>query len=206
MSSPRSWLLLLLLNLFQFALSVDAKGGGKSSSSSSSPKNPGKGSKSSSTTSETVVYQTSGKCYNNQCVAQSPPSVPLISSPLDTRNVLIQCPYSKSTVIITIIFGAIAGNVPRSQSLPTHELRSSAGILLLVALGLWLLSRWRSWRKSRKLLDAESKGKREPSEVSSSSAPLVHGEKDEKDGEGDGYSSDGESTYYDPSDEKPHKY
>lgn len=67
----KHWLFLLLLNVLQFALYVDAKGGGKGSGSKSSSK----GSKSSP---NTIVHSSNGQCYNEQYAAQSPCSIPLI--------------------------------------------------------------------------------------------------------------------------------
>ena len=104
MSSPRSWLFLFLFTVSKFALFVDAKGGGKGSGSKGSKK----GSKS---IPQTVAYRSNGKCYNEQYAARSPLSL-FISSPLfDTRHVLITCPYNKSTIITTIVLGAITGNI-----------------------------------------------------------------------------------------------
>jgi len=69
MSSPRSFLLALLLTVLQLVFTVDAKGGGKGSSS--------KGSKSKSKI-KPVAFRENGKCYDEQYATHS---TPLISSP-----------------------------------------------------------------------------------------------------------------------------
>lgn len=86
-----------------------------------------------------------------------------------------------------------------------RPIRTQTGLLILVALSIWLFNRYRP-KKSGRSLDTESKGIHDGPEDSHSSAPLVHGETHEKDGKVDEYDSDDEGTYYERSDDKVSKY
>lgn len=65
MSSPRAFLLALLLTMLQFTLSVDAKGGGRGSSFKGSGFKGSKTSKKKpNTQTRPVVFEEGGKCYD----------------------------------------------------------------------------------------------------------------------------------------------
>ncbi|KAF9778620.1 hypothetical protein BJ322DRAFT_1221773 [Thelephora terrestris] len=166
MSSRISFLLALLLSLLQFALPVNAKGGGKGSGSKSS----NKGSKSKSTPkykSGHVAYREGGNCYDDQYATQHPSSSSFLSL-LYPRHVQISCPADKTNLIITIVLGGICGNFPFIPIFLRPRAETSKGLLLLVALALYLKGRW----KEKKSLDEKDE---------KSTVPLVQAESKETD-------------------------